>query len=360
MPAMGDKSGDIRGGRALVVGGAGFVGSNLVRAVLERGAGSVLVVDNLLSAERESVPADERVTFVEGSITDDEVLAGLPSDLTHVFHLATYHGNQSSMADPLADHENNTLTTLKLYERIKDFTGVERVVYASAGCTVAEKTFDEAEATSEDAPVSLYLDSPYQISKIVGEYYSNYYLMRHGLPAVKARFQNVYGPGEVLGAGRWRGTPNTVWRNVTPTFVYKSIKGEALPVENGGVATRDFIYVDDIVAGLLACAERGEAGEVYNLASGAETSILDLAELVNELTGNATEIALTPAREWDHSGKRYGDPSKARAELGFEATTPLREGLETTVAWTRENLEWIETCMGRHASRIAELAGTTS
>ena len=341
--------------RSLVVGGVGFVGSNLVRALLERDAERVLVVDNLLSAERENLPGDERVSFVEGSITDDAVLAGLPPDLDHVFHLSTYHGNQSSMADPLADHENNTLTTLKLYERLKDFDGIRKVVYASAGCTVAEKTFDAAEATSEDAPVSLYLDSPYQISKIIGEYYSNYYLGRHGLPVVKARFQNVYGPGEVLGAGRWRGTANTVWRNVTPTFIYKSLKGEALPVENGGIATRDLIYVDDIVAGLLACAERGDAGGVYNLASGAETSILELAELINELTGNQAEIALTPARDWDHSGKRHGDPSKAREELGFEAGVDLRDGLERTIAWTRENLDWIESCMARHSDRLEEL-----
>ena len=88
---------------------------------------------------------------------------------------------------------------------------------------MAEKTFDEAEATQEDAPVSLHLDSPYQISKIIGEFYANYYHSRHGLPVVKARFQNVYGPGEVLGAGRWRGTVNTVWRNVTPTFIYKAL-----------------------------------------------------------------------------------------------------------------------------------------
>ena len=243
------------------------MGSNLVRALLERDAARILVVDNLLSAERENLPADDRVELVEGSITDDGVLAGLEDEFELVFHLATYHGNQSSMADPLADHENNTLTTLKLYERIKDFERIQKVVYASAGCTVAEKTFDRAQATSEDAPVSLHLDSPYQISKIIGEYYSNYYLARHGLPVVKARFQNVYGPGEVLGAGRWRGTPNTVWRNVTPTFIYKAIKGEALPVENGGVATRDLIYVDDVVAGLLALAERGEAGAVFNLAS---------------------------------------------------------------------------------------------
>ena len=141
------------------------------------------------------------------------------------------------MADPLADHEHNTLTTLKLFEALKDHDRLKRVVYASAGCTVAEKTFEGAEATQEDAPVSLWLDSPYQISKIIGEYYSNYYFSRHGLPVVKARFQNVYGPGEVLGAGRWRGTVNTVWRNVTPTFIYKALKHEALPVENGGIAT---------------------------------------------------------------------------------------------------------------------------
>lgn len=109
-------------------------------------------------------------------------------------------------------------------------------------CTVAEKTFDEAEATLiEDKPVSLFLDSPYQISKIIGEFCGNYYWMRHKLSFVKARFQNVYEPGEILGAGKWRGTPDTVWRNVVPTFIWKSIHEEPLPVENGGITSRDFI-----------------------------------------------------------------------------------------------------------------------
>ena len=346
---------EVAGSRALVVGGAGFVGSNLVRRLLELGSAQVLVVDNLLSSDRENLPDDSRVELVAGSITDDAILAGLPSELDYVFHLATYHGNQSSMADPLADHENNTLTTLKLFEAIKDFDGIRRVVYASAGCTVAEKTFEGADATQEDAPVSLWLDSPYQISKIIGELYANYYFTRHGLPAVKARFQNVYGPGEVLGAGRWRGTVNTVWRNVTPTFVYKSLHQEALPVENGGIATRDFIYVDDIVSGLLACATRGEAGEVYNLASGAETSILELAEMVNELTGNPTPIALTPARDWDHSGQRFGSTDKAEAELGFSCEVDLRDGLERTVAWTRDNLSRIESSIAKHRERMEQL-----
>lgn len=341
--------------KILVVGGAGFVGSNLVRMLLstENGSGPMLpreivIVDNLLSAERVNIPNRPQITFIEGSITDDAILASLNDDIAYVFHLATYHGNQSSIHDPLADHQNNTLTTLKLYERLKDFRHVKKVVYASAGCTVAEKTFDEAQATLEDAPVSLYLDSPYQISKIIGELYSNYYFQRYQLPVVKARFQNVYGPGEILGAGQWRGTPATVWRNVTPTFVYRGLRQMPLIVENGGVATRDFIYVDDIIHGLILCATTGGPGEVYNLASGSETSILELAELINQLTDNPTPIQLGPKRDWDHSGKRFGSTEKARAELGFERQTTLSEGLAKTIEWSRQQLSLIDTCIRKH------------
>jgi nucleoside-diphosphate-sugar epimerase len=283
------------------------------------------------------------------------VLEQLTNDLDFVFHLATYHGNQSSMHDPLADHENNTLTTLKLYERLKHFDRIKRVVYSSAGCTVAEKTYDKAEATLEDAPVSLYLDSPYQISKIIGELYSNYYFQQHQLPVVKARFQNVYGPGEILGAGRWRGTPATVWRNVTPTFVYRGLKGLPLTVENHGVATRDFIFVHDIVRGLMLCATRGEPGEVYNLANGVETSILELATMVNEFTGNPAPINFLPPRPWDHSGKRFGSTEKAKRELSFAPQVDVREGVQRTIDWTRANLSLIDRCIEKHSERMVAL-----
>src|SRR5499426_298452 len=115
-------------------------------------------------------------------------------------------------------------------------SSLRKVVYAAAGCAVATKTFDGATATPEDAPISLFHDSPYSISKLIGEMYGNYYFARYRLPFVKARFQNVFGPGEILGAGRWRGTPATVWRNVVPTFVWKALHGEALPLENEGIA----------------------------------------------------------------------------------------------------------------------------
>jgi nucleoside-diphosphate-sugar epimerase len=341
--------------KILVVGGAGFVGSNLVKTLLQSAPTEIVIVDNLLSAERANVPDRPEITFIEGSITNDQILGQLDDDLDYVFHLATYHGNQSSIHNPLADHENNTLTTLKLYERIKDFRRIKKVVYASAGCTVAEKTFDTAHATQEDAPVSLYLDSPYQISKIIGEFYANYYFQRHGLPIVKARFQNVYGPGEILGAGQWRGTPATVWRNVTPTFIYRGLKHMPLIVENGGIATRDFIYVDDIVRGLMLCAVLGGAGEVFNLASGVETSILDLATIVNELTGNPIPIQLGPKRDWDHSGKRFGSTTKAQRVLDFQAQVNFQAGLAHTIAWTRQNLAFIEACIQKHRDHLPGL-----
>lgn len=347
---------EFRHSRILVTGGAGFVGGNLVRRLLGLNVEAIHVVDNLLSAERTNIPDHTCVRFTEGSIADDQVLNELHDEYDYVFHLSTYHGNQSSIHDPIADHENNLLTTLKLFERIKNFRALKKVVYSGAGCAVAEKTFDQAHATLEDAPISLKMDSPYSISKIVGEFYAVYYSDRHGLPTVRARFQNVYGPGEILGAGRWRGTPATVWRNVTPTFIYKSLKGFALPVEGEGIASRDFIFVQDIVTGLMRCALAGKPGDVYNLASGIETSISELANLINELTGNKTPIEFLPRRDWDHSGRRFGSTEKARRELGFEAETSVREGLEQTITWTRENLVLIESCMNRHAPYMNRIA----
>jgi nucleoside-diphosphate-sugar epimerase len=338
--------------RILVTGGAGFVGSNLVARLLRENVAHIHVVDNLLSATRENVPADDRLRFTEGSIADDAVLQSFGDEYDYVFHLCTYHGNQSSIHDPIADHDNNLITTLKLFDRIKSFQRVRRVVYAGAGCAVAEKTFDDPTPTDENAPISLRMDSPYSISKLVGEFYAVYYHERHQLPTVRARFQNVYGPREILGAGQWRGTPATVWRNVTPTFVYKSLLGESLPLEGDGEATRDFIYVDDLVEGLLACALRGAPGDVYNLASGHEITIRDLAVRINTCTGNTAAPTYLPRRNWDRSGRRFGDPTKARVQLGFEARVSHEEGIRRTVEWTRDSLPLIERCIGAHRHRL--------
>lgn len=338
----------------LVVGGAGFVGSNLVHQLLDHDVREIIVVDNLLSSDVSNIPADERVRFVFGSITDDRILAGLPEDLDYAFHLACFHGNQSSIEDPFADHDNNSYTSLKLFDRLKDIRSLKKVVYAAAACAVAKKTYDAPTATTEDQPVTLYHDSPYSISKIIGELYGNYYFQRYNLPFVKARFSNVYGPREILGAGQWRGTVHTVWRNVIPTFIWKSLHGEALPLDNGGNASRDFIFVEDMARGLMACALRGKEGEVYNLATGRETTILKLATMINELTSNTTPLDLRPAREWDRSGKRFASTDKAEKELGFTAQVDIREGLRRTVEWTKKNRELIAACIAKHDKLMAQ------
>ena len=234
------------------------------------------------------------VKFVKGSIENNRILENLNDNFDYIFHLATFHGNQNSIKNPLADHKNNTLTTLKLFDRIKNFKKIKKIVYSSAGCSVAKKTFNLAQATMEDDPIELNQDSPYSISKIIGEFYSVYFFKQFKLPIVRARFQNVYGPGEILGAGKWRGTDATVWRNVIPVFIYKALKKQPLPIENRGIATRDFIYVDDICEGLVNCAFIGTPGDVYNLASGVETSIIELATLINKLTKNNAGFNFLP------------------------------------------------------------------
>lgn len=339
---------EFRGATLLVVGGAGFVGSNLCNLLLETDLKALVIVDNFLSAEKSNVSADRRVQLIEGSIADNDVLKQIPKHLDYVWHLACYHGNQSSIADPIADHDNNTITSLKLFQFISAQESVKKVVYAAAGCAVAEKTYGDPVEIVEDAPVSLFHDSPYSISKLVGEMYGNYFFTQYQMPFVKARFQNVYGPREILGAGKWRGTPATVWRNVTPTFIWKSLHGQSLPLDNGGESGRDFIYVDDTCRGLIACALAGQPGEAYNLATGREILIRDWAAMINSITGNTAPVEIKPPRPWDNSGRRLGSIVKSRQDIDFEAKISPDEGLRHTVSWTQVSSLIIARNIERH------------
>ena len=133
-----------------------------------------------------------------------------------------------------------------------------------------------------------------------------------------------------------------------PNFIYKALNNEVLPLFNGGDASRDFIFVEDICRGLMACALRGKAGDVYNLASGQEVIIKDLAQLIVDLTGSKAGLEILPKRTWDTSGKRFGSTEKSKAQLGFEATANFRDGVEATVRWTQTNLQRINSCILKH------------
>lgn len=334
--------------KILVVGGAGFVGSNLVHKLLEYDPNEIIVIDNLLSSEITNIPIHSKVSFIFGSINDKNILDLIPSDLDYAFNLACYHGNQSSIKNIFDDHENNTLTSLSLFNKLKDFKKLKKVVYAAAACAVAPKTYDSPRPTLEDEPINMFHDSPYSISKIIGEFYGNYFFKSFKLPFVKARFSNVYGPREILGAGKWRGTEHTVWRNVIPSFIWKIIHNHDIRLDNNGDTSRDFIFVEDMVEGLILCATNGEPGEAYNLATGNETKIIDLAQFIVDFTNSNSKMILAPARAWDSSGKRFASTLKAQKDLGFVSRFNISDGLEITINWTKANMKLIEENIYKH------------
>jgi nucleoside-diphosphate-sugar epimerase len=333
---------------SVVIGGAGFVGSWVVDEILKDSNTLVTIVDNLISSEKWNISLDPRVTFIEGSAADINVLKSIHMKVDYVYQLACFHGNQSSIARPLDDFENGLKATLVTLEWVKISNPQARVIYSGAGCAVAEKTWDFPKSIEEIDRTSLNHDSPYSITKIAGEMYCLFYANQHNIDVVRVRFQNVYGPREILGAGVWRGTENTIWRNVIPTFIYRSIHNQDINIYGQNLASRDFVYINDIVRGIRLAMERGSASHVYNLASGIELNILELAKIIVELTKSKSAIHLHSAREWDNSGRRVGNILKSESELSFKTTTKVVQGLQQTIKWTYENLEKIEKTISKH------------
>lgn len=313
----------------LVTGGAGAIGSNLTRALAEAGA-QVIVLDDLSSAERWNVPSLSRVLFVEGDILDEVKLKRVFFERPKiVYHLAAFFANQNSVDHPERDLLVNGMGTLRLLE-YSVFTGVERFVYASSGCSIYGSS---APLPLKEEFMSLHLSTPYQITKMLGELYCNFFHHHYNLKVVKPRFFNSYGPGEVPGQ----------YRNVIPNFVYWAMKGRPLPITGTGEETRDFTYVGDIVDGLLrAGAMENAIGQEFNLASGAETRIVDLAKMINELTGNMAGIEWAERRKWDTKSRLLASVDRARELIGYAPATPFDQGLRQTIQWFRDNWKRIE------------------
>ena len=332
---------------SVVVGGAGFIGSWVVEEILKDPEAKVTIIDNLISSEKWNISTDKRVTFIEGSASEMATFEKITIEVDFVFQLACFHGNQSSIARPFDDFENGLKTTLATLEWVKNSYPTARVIYAGAGCAVAEKTWNVPRPVKEVDTTKLLHDSPYSISKIVGEMYCLFYEQRYNLDIVRVRFQNVYGPREILGAGKWRGTEHTIWRNVIPTLIYRSLKGMDLKVF-GENASRDFVYVEDVARLVVEIAKTSTRSGLYNIASGEETFILDLAHLIKQLTGSTSRIMNESKREWDNSGRRYGDNFKLASNLNLGPTIGILEGLNLTVKWTIENLSQIQDTILKH------------
>lgn len=327
---MQDYISEYRGKTILITGGAGCIGSNLTKALVRAGAKKVLVMDDLSSSYRWNVPDDPEVAFVEGSVLDEEALKMVFfQEPQYVFHLAALFANQNSIDHPQQDLLVNGLGTLKVLQYAR-MAKVERVLFASSGCSVYGS---QAPLPLREDFLCIKLDTPYQITKLLGELYCNFFHNLYGLPVVRARFFNVYGPGEVPGK----------YRNVIPNFVYLALQGRPLPITGTGEETRDFTFVEDIVDGTLRAAVSTEAvGDAFNLASGTETSVLTIANAVNELVGNSSGVEFRPKREWDKSTRRRASIEKASAVLGYQPKTEIKAGMKRTIDWIVKNREQIE------------------
>ncbi len=312
----------------LVTGGAGAIGSNLSRALAGLGA-SIIILDDCSSAQRWNVPELNNITFVQGSVLDEGVLKHVFNQEPHfVFHLAALFANQNSIDHPECDLMVNGLGTLKVLQYAY-LAGVERLVYASSGCSV----YGKSPLPLREDFVSMDLDTPYQITKMLGELYCNFFRNFYRQCVVRTRFFNSYGPGEIPGC----------YRNVIPNFIYWALKGEPLPITGTGEETRDWTYVDDIVDGLLRAGAFPEAvGQAINLASGKETRVIDMARLVNELTENREDVVYVGRRKWDTKTRLLASIEKARRVIGYEPKTDFREGVQNTVNWFRQNWSQIQ------------------
>lgn len=335
--------------KSVVIGGAGFVGSWVVEELLKQTDDQIIIVDNLLSSDRWNISLDNRIQFILGSAGDAGTLMNIKGQINSVYHLACYHGNQSSIANPLADFENSLKPTITILDWIEKHHPLARVVYAGAGCAVAQKIWGDAIGTREVEEISILQDTPYSISKITSEMYAAHYAQKRGLDVVRVRFQNAFGPREILGAGTWRGTQHTIWRNVIPTFIWKANRNETLYLF-GENASRDFVYVEDLAQGVLLANMYGKSGEVYNLASGVETKISEIARMIIEISGSSSEMTQLPSRDWDSSGNRFGDTSKSAVSIGFTSKIEVEKGLESTYEWMLTNYSRIEASIARHLS----------
>ena len=327
---MSDYLNEYKGKNVLITGGAGCIGSNLTKALVKTEAAGIIIVDDLSAAEEWNIPIAPNVVFIQGSIVDEEVLKrAFSKRLDFVFHLAAHFANQNSVDNPETDLMVNGLGTQKVLQ-YSHLTRISRFVFASSGCSVYGS---QAPLPLKEDFVSLHLDTPYQITKLLGELYCNFFYNYYGLPVTIARYFNVYGPGEIPGA----------YRNVVPNFIYWALHQRKLPITGTGKETRDFTFVEDIVDGTLRLGISPEAvGEAFNLASETETRVIDIANTVNEVTGNRNGVDFVARRDWDKITRRRASIEKARKVLGYEPGTKIKEGIKKTLDWIIGNRDKIE------------------
>ncbi len=306
--------------QVLVTGGAGFIGSNLAKKLLEKGY-TVRVLDNLQSGFATNLAPYPEVEFVHGDVRDKEAVDAAVNGCEVVFHLAASVGNKRSIDFPVDDAEINVIGTLRILEAARKH-GVRKVVASSSAGIFGElKTLP----IREDHPVEP--DSPYGASKLCEEKQCLVYAKLYGFESVCLRYFNVYGPNQRFDA----------YGNVIPIFMFQILQNEKLTIFGDGEQTRDFVNVRDVVQANIRAAEAHGVSGAFNIGSGTRISINGLVEKMKTTTGISTDIVYGPPRQGDVRDS-LADISAARAALGFVPAVCLDEGLAEYTQWATQQL----------------------
>lgn len=306
------------GRRVLVTGGAGFVGSALVRRLIESGA-RVTVLDDLFTGRLEALPTGAE--FIEGSVTDEPLVRDLIKRHTIVFHLAA-RNIIASTANPRDDFATNIGGTLNVLLSARD-SKLERVLYTSSASVYGNPRSIPINEDDRLEPLS-----PYAVSKLAGEHYCVAFYESYGLPISVVRYSNVYGPYQ---------RPDNPYCGVVSKFLIAARAGRNLSIHGDGGQTRDFTFVEDAVdATLLAATHPRAEGEVFNVGTGVETSVNDLAAAIGRASGRSVTVEHIDRRDIDNIRRRVMNIEKIRHMLRWSPQVTLDRGLEQTVRWFDE------------------------
>ena len=303
----------------LVTGGAGVIGSSLVSNLSEDSSNDIIVLDNLSSGRVENVVDRSNVKFIVGGVEVEEDLKKVfKSSIDVVYHLAANFANQNSVDFPQRDLLVNGMGTLRLLEHSLE-NNVKKVIYSSSSCVYGNREGALSEVCNEYS-----LDTPYAITKLLGERYLSYFHEHHKLDVVTLRYFNVFGPPEYPGQ----------YRNAIANFFHRAMNDEDMIITGTGEETRDFNYVENTVRGtILAGTTDAAIGQIFNLASGKDTKIIEIVDSILDITGSSSKVIYQERRNWDSVSKRLASVDHAKDVLGFEPIVGVREGLEKYYQW---------------------------
>lgn len=304
----------------LVTGGAGFIGSHIATALVERGE-KVAVLDNLSTGHLRNLShLDGRITFYEGDVQDRKIVEQALAGVSVVFHQAALASVPRSVEAPLDSNAACVTGTVNLLDAARH-AGVRRVVYAGSSSAYGNQPYVSKRETDLLVPLS-----PYAAAKLAGELYCQAFTSTYGLETVVLRYFNVFGP---------RQDPNSEYSAVIPLFVTAMLAGKCPTVFGDGLQSRDFTYIDNVVLGNLAAADSPDAsGQVFNVACGTQFSLLQLIDAINTVLGTEIEPHIAEPRLGDVR-ESLADITVARSILGYEPTIDFVEGLRRSIDYYR-------------------------